>query len=148
MTSYVLDAGVAAKWFLPAATEPYSREALELLHRYSQGRVNFAVPDLFFAEFANVLWKAERDGRCDRAVADAAIQRIVSSGFPSFPCSGLLEPAIHVARAYVRTVYDSLYVALAIQTKTQLVTADEKLANSLAGRLPVIWLGALHSTTQ
>lgn len=53
MTSYVLDAGVAAKWFLPAATEPLSREALQLLQRYAKGRVNFVVPDLFFAEFAN-----------------------------------------------------------------------------------------------
>ena len=29
-----------------------------------------------------------------------------------------------------------------------MATADEKLANSQAGRLPVIWLGALHSSTQ
>jgi len=146
--SYVLDAGVAAKWFLPPTTEPLSSEALALLQRYTKGQFNFVVPDLFFAEFANVLWKAERYGRCDRAVADAAIQRIVSSGFPSSPSSALIEPAMPIARAYGRTVYDSLYVALAIQTKTQLITADERLVNSSAGRLPVIWLGAVHSSTQ
>lgn len=148
MKSYVLDAGVAAKWFLPPATEPLSSEALALLQRYTKGQFNFVVPDLFFAEFANVLWKAERYGRCASAVADAAIQRIVSSGFPSFPSSTLIEPAMPIARTYGRTVYDALYVALAIETKTQMITADEKLANSLAGRLPVIWLGAIHSSTQ
>ncbi len=148
MRSYVLDASVAAKWFLPAATEPLSSEATALLQRHTKGQFNFVVPDLFFAEVANVLWKAERYGRCDRAVADAAVQRIVSSGFPSFPSSALIEPAMSIGRAYGRAVYDSLYVALAIQTKTQLITADEKLANSLAGRLPVIWLGAIHSSTQ
>jgi predicted nucleic acid-binding protein len=35
------------------------------------------------------------------------------------------------------------YVALAIQSKAQLITADERLANSLAAHLPVKWLGAL-----
>jgi predicted nucleic acid-binding protein len=40
-------------------------------------------------------------------------------------------------------VYDSLYVALAVQAKTELITADERLANSLAAHLPVKWLGIL-----
>lgn len=146
MTSYVLDAGVAAKWFLPSDTEPLSNEALGLLQRYRKGQVDFAVPDLFFAEFANVLWKAERHGRCTLAAADAAIERIVHAGFRSFPSSVLIAPAIQIARAYVRTVYDSIYIALAIQIKAQVITADEKLVNSLAGRLPVIWLP--YSTTQ
>jgi predicted nucleic acid-binding protein len=143
VNSYVLDASVAAKWFLPAASEPLSAEAAELLLQYAKGQANFLVPDLFFAELANVLWKAERRGRCDAAVTDAAIAKIVSSGFPTFPSATLIEPAVQIARAYARTVYDCLYVVLAIQTRTQCVTADEKLANSLAGRMPVIWLGAL-----
>jgi predicted nucleic acid-binding protein len=141
VTPYVLDASVAAKWFLPAASEPLSSEAMTLLQRYARGEANFLVPDLFFAEFANVLWKAERAGRCDRVIADAAIAKIVSSGFLAFPSANLIEPAIQIARAYGRTVYDCLYVSLAIETKTQAITADEKLASSLAGRLPVVWLG-------
>jgi predicted nucleic acid-binding protein len=32
---------------------------------------------------------------------------------------------------------------LAIQSKTELITADERLANALAAHLPVKWLGAL-----
>ncbi len=148
MTSYVLDAGVAVKWFLPASVEPFSGEALSLLKQYTKGNLNFFVPDLFFAEFANVLWKAERYGRCEKIVADAAIEQIVKSGFLSFPTSTLVEQALEIARVYARTVYDSIYVALAIRTKTQAITADERLANSLAGRVPVVWLGALHSTMQ
>lgn len=143
MNSYVLDASVAAKWFLPAASEPLSAEATGLLQRYAKGEANFLVSDLFFAELGNILCKAERYGRSDRTVADAAIAKIVSSGFPSFPSKSLIESAGRIARDHARTVNDCLYVALAIQTRTQCITADEKLARSLAGRLPVIWLGAL-----
>jgi predicted nucleic acid-binding protein len=40
-------------------------------------------------------------------------------------------------------VYDSIYVALAVEMDGHLVTTDEKLVNALSGRLPVIWLGAI-----
>ncbi len=141
MTSYVLDASVAAKWFL-RLREPFAQEALELLRRYARGEADFLVPDLFFAEFANILWKAQQHGRCDAELANKAIREIIGQGFRTFQCSELIEPAIQIARAYRRTVYDCIYVALAVATKSEMVTADERLANSLAG-LPVVWLGML-----
>jgi predicted nucleic acid-binding protein len=49
---------------------------------------------------------------------------------------------MQIARAYGRAVYDCVYVALAVETSTHLVTADEKLANSLPG-MPVTWLGLI-----
>jgi len=36
-----------------------------------------------------------------------------------------------------RSVYDSIYVVLAVEAEAQWVTADEKLANALAGHFPV-----------
>jgi predicted nucleic acid-binding protein len=140
LTSYVLDASVAAKWFL-AADEPLSTEALQLLRAYTSGATAFLVPDLFFSEFANVLWKAEQRGRCNALTADAALKEIIQRNIPTFPAAGLIQPALQLARAYRRAVYDCVYVALAVQTNTRLVTADERLVNSLAGQLPVTWLG-------
>jgi predicted nucleic acid-binding protein len=54
----------------------------------------------------------------------------------------LLVEALSIATTFDCTVYDSLYVALAVSTRSEMVTADEKLANALAARLPVKWLGA------
>ena len=64
MTQFVIDASVAAKWFLPPAGEPLADEALRLLAGYADGRFRFVVPDLFWAECGNILWKAVRQGRC------------------------------------------------------------------------------------
>jgi predicted nucleic acid-binding protein len=142
LTSYVLDAGVAAKWFLPAAGEPLSAEALRLLRFYAKGQVGLLVPDLFFPEFSNIFWKAERRGRCTAATADSAVSEILRGGFPTFPTSPLIQPAVRIARAFNRSVYDCIYVALAVETITHLVTADEKLANAVPG-MPVTWLGLI-----
>ena len=57
------------------------------------------------------------------------------------PSVTLVQDALQLARTFDRTAYDCIYIALAIQTNTQLITADEKLANAVAGRLPVTWLG-------
>jgi len=48
MTLFVIDASVAAKWFLPPSGEPLAEEALRLLAGYAEGRLRFAVPDLFW----------------------------------------------------------------------------------------------------
>ena len=48
------------------------------------------------------------------------------------PSHGLVRSALNAATQYGRSVYDSLYVALAIQESCQVVTADEHLANALA----------------
>jgi predicted nucleic acid-binding protein len=57
--------------------------------------------------------------------------------FPTVPSLVLLDLAFDIASGFDRTVYDSLYLALALQFRVQLVTADEKLANAVAAQLPV-----------
>lgn len=143
MKTCVIDASVAAKWVLPAAGETLTQEALALLKHYAAGQLRFLVPDLFWAEFANVLWKAVRLGRLPAASAETALQALRDRKFPTFSSHALLEEAFAIATAFDRTVYDALYVALAVTSKSRLVTADERLANALAAHLPVKWLGAL-----
>ncbi len=47
---------------------------------------------------------------------------------------------------YDRTIYDSLYVALAVKTNSKMITADKRLIDALAGsplEKYVMWLGEL-----
>jgi predicted nucleic acid-binding protein len=139
----VVDASVAAKWFLPEDREALVSEALALLDEYDREEVRFVVPDLFYVETASAIWKAVRVGRVSRAFGDQALVLLTQRKFPTVPSLKLLDSAFQIATAFERTVYDSLYVALAVQAKAQLITADERLANYLAARFPVKWLGAV-----
>lgn len=50
MNRFVLDASVALKWVIPPANETLSAESLQLLQEYVNGKVDFLVPDIFWAE--------------------------------------------------------------------------------------------------
>jgi len=101
------------------------------------------VPDVFWAECGNILWKAVRQGRWSRSAAEKAILALKNRSFPTTSSHDLLEEAFSIAATFDRTVYDSLYAALAVRLKADMVTADERLANALAAHLPVKWLGAV-----
>lgn len=139
----VLDASVAIKWAMPSAQEPFTDQSLQLLRRYVDGEVDFIVPDVFWAEVGNVLWKGTRQSRWRQDEAEAVAADLQDRGFTTVPSLVLLPEALKIAFAHDRAVYDCLYVALAVQWKSELVTADERLANALAARFPVKWLGAL-----
>jgi predicted nucleic acid-binding protein len=145
---FVLDASVAAKWYLAKSGETLVDRAKELLERYTKQEIQLIVPDLFWVEMANVFWKAVRVGRFPKTSAETSIDSLVQLDFPTVPSENLFSSAFQIATAYDRTVYDSMYVALAVQSEAQLITADERLVNSLAARFPVKWLGAVWNFTE
>ena len=143
MKTFVLDASVAVKWAAPLDRERLTDESLHLLRRYIGGEIDFMVPDVFWAEVGNVLWKGTRQRRWRRDQAEVFAADLKVRDFATVPSLPLLSEALGIAFSYDRAVYDCLYVALAVQAKTDLITADERLANALAAHLPVKWLGAL-----
>ena len=142
MRSLVIDASVAAKWILPAGGEPLKPEALRLLDDYGAGDVELIVPDIFWAECGSIVWKAVKRQRLPQLNAEQALELMMRREIPTVPSKTLLTDATHIAFDFGCSVYDSLYVALASKSKIQLITADERLANALAARFPVKWLGA------
>ena len=140
MSLYVVDSSVATKWFVP---EALSEQAIDLLRLENE----FAAPDLLLPEFGNVLWKKARLRELTRQEATATVRALESVPLAIFPSGPLLESAFEIALATGRTVYDSLYLALALALDCPLVTADERFANALRGtRLAanVLWIGDLE----
>lgn len=142
MTQWVVDASVAIKWCLPVHAETLGTEARELLLSYQRREVQFLVPDLFWPELANALWKAAWKQRIDADFAEKSYAKIAGLGIPTISSLEFVPKALQLAIRHGRTVYDSLYVALALGAQADLITADERLANALAARFPVKWLGA------
>lgn len=143
MRACVLDASVAAKWLLPAKQEPYAAHAQALLKQHTQGDLQLLVPDLFWPEIGNILWKAARIGRISPSIARESVTLLNEVAFRTLPSQPLLNNAVSLALTFERTVYDCVYIALAIDAGITFVTADERLANAVKSRLPVSFLGQL-----
>jgi len=142
VTPTIVDASVAIKWCLPPGQEALVPHANQLLASYRSGVEEFIVPDLFWMEVANALWKAVRKQKIDSVRAEKALRLVDDLGISTIPSHDLVPRAQQLAVAHDRTVYDCIYVALAVRAKGILITADERLANALAARFPVKWLGA------
>jgi predicted nucleic acid-binding protein len=141
--AFVVDSSVVAKWLPPLNNEPLASEARGLLADWTRGKIELSVPDLLLIEVANVLWKATRAGWCKAVEARASLKILISYGLTVAASATLLETALRIGIEYERTVCDSIYVALAVESERELITADEKLANALAAYFPVKWIGAM-----
>ncbi|HVQ37139.1 MAG TPA: type II toxin-antitoxin system VapC family toxin [Pyrinomonadaceae bacterium] len=136
---FVIDASVAMKWYL---AEIYQTEAILVL---DSDEILFA-PDLLLSEVGNIIWKKVRLKELSNKEGLALITSFsrVSERVQIIPSSSLLEPAFEIATAYDRTVYDAMYMSLAVAHSCRLLTADRRLFNSLvqtrlAGNLR--WIG-------
>lgn len=126
MSRLVIDASVAAKWFLP---EKDSDKAIRLL----DGRHQLLALDLIYAEYGNILWKHHIRDSLAPVEAINAIERFLRVPLQLHPSQVLLPRALSLAIQTRRTVYDCLYLALAMDADTVMVTADQRLVNALAG---------------
>jgi len=138
LSLYVVDANVVAKWFVP---EPLSDEAVRRLDDEHE----LASPDLLWPEVGNVVWKKSRAGQITPREASRIVAALDICPLTSFPSRLVLGGALEIAFGTGRSVYDSVYLALAVALECPLATADERLANALVGsRLArhVAWIGA------
>jgi predicted nucleic acid-binding protein len=144
LRSYVVDASVGAKWCLPSFGEEFVYEAASLLEGFKLKQVRLIVPDLFWTEVANALWKAVRKNKLSLADASTSFSLLQATAIPTLPSTTFLPQALTIAGIHARTVYDCLYVALAVESSMEVITADERMANALAAYYPVRWLGGLQ----
>lgn len=125
MTTAVIDSSVAVKWFIP---EALSDEAARLL----DGSWDLLAPGLLFPECGNTLWKKVAREEITAAEARVVLRALGQVPLAIVASSELVEAALEIAVAHQRSVYDSLYVALAVSRECALVTADDRLVNALA----------------
>jgi predicted nucleic acid-binding protein len=127
----VVDASVGIKLFL---VEPLSERADVLFdHLTDTLPARFYVPDLFFIECANVLWKYVRRFGYPPEAARQDVADLVRLPVRPVSTAVLAESALSLAITWEIAAYDATYVALADRLSLPLVTADEALVRKLTG---------------
>ncbi len=134
----ILDASVAAKWFLKG--EKYESEGFNLRRDYEAGKVELHAPSLILYEVCNTIWKRKDIARETASkLAEAASNYLSGIAVSLGPQS--YRRAVFNARTWDVTVYDSSYASMSEELKRPLITADDDLRKRLStASVPIIFL--------
>lgn len=137
MKRCVVDASVVAAAFFQ---EEHAKAAQALL----AADRDLLAPDLLYAEFANVVWKRHRRGEIDDDEAAQLVADVLRLPLQITAAGELAGSALELALRTGRTVYDCLYLALAVKTRSRMICADLRLVNALADsplEKHITWIG-------
>jgi predicted nucleic acid-binding protein len=136
----IVDPSVAVKWLV---NESDTDRAEALLDLCRVGKCVPLAPDILAVEVSSVLWRRVRQGSLQTRQAEllfAAFNRIRPV---LVPLLDLCDRALRLALMYQHSVYDCLYLALALERQCDLITADEKFYRAFSHLFPEIKL--LHN---
>lgn len=126
MSAYVVDASIGVKWFIPEVHSEAARRlrvAGTMLH----------APELFLLELNSVLCKLVRRGELTSREARALHREVSSLPVRLHADEPLLLTAFGLALQLHHSLYDCMYLALAVALGVQLVTSDRQLMETLSG---------------
>jgi len=140
----VIDASVAAKWFLKDAAEQDVDLAEHILAAFEAGYTELHAPRIFTYEVANLLAKAcgtrgpvTRRPRKLKAEAlrDLEVLFALPIGLPEPTCAEA-QSALEGAVTWSKTLYDMAYLWLAEELDCQWCTVDDKVLVSSPALFP------------
>lgn len=136
----VVDASLAVKWVLE---EPYTQEAISLLHEWADQQIQIIAPSLLAFEAANAIYKRVSRSQLSLEIARQRLITLLAFGMTFHQPTGIHTRALELAHQFGRpTPYDSHYLALAEREGGECWTADERLWNTVKSELSwVHWVG-------
>ena len=131
----VIDSSVAFKWVVPEVDS----DKAELIRDDVRNAIHeILAPDIFPAELAHALTRAERQGRILVGTAELFWADVMTTPPRLESTSPLAIRAIEISSQFRIGVYDCLYVALAEREGCEFVTADDRLVRNLQPHFPFI----------
>lgn len=132
----VVDASVAAMWFLP---ERHSQNAALLLAR----EYDLVAPDIIRMEVGSALLKAMKRNEITPEDAVEALQGLSAAALRIFPAADHVDRAFQIAERHGGSLYDAIYISLARSMDAPVVTNDGQLAMvAKAARVRAMMIGA------
>lgn len=126
----VVDTSVALKFYLP---EEDHEEAVRLLEAEEVGAAELLAPGTILAEGFNAIAWQQKRGLLDAEDAGEAWEKLLHAPIYTYATEDLIERAAAIANETGAIVYDALFLALAEDARTLVVTADGKLLKTLEG---------------
>lgn len=126
MAIYVVDTSVLIQRFI---RELYTAEAGVLLARMVQGD-SLYVPEFCLSECVNVFWKKVRFQGLPPTEAEQFINELLALPLQIVSVKNLLPRAFEIGLAHQLAIYDSLYIALALNLNCPLITVDDRQLNA------------------
>ncbi len=130
LPSLVLDTSVAVKWYLP---EDLHDEAIKLLRRAEVGDVDLLAPGTVQPEFFNALWWQHRREGLPFDSVRSLWEQFALDPVVLYAPEDLMPRAAEIALQTRVIIYDALFLALAENSQTVVVTADGRLLKALEG---------------
>ncbi|WP_315788806.1 type II toxin-antitoxin system VapC family toxin [Fischerella sp. JS2] len=125
----VVDTSVCIKHLIP---DPLSPKVDQLLAHIGNPPNEFFVPDLFYIECANTLWKYVRAGLYPTAKVSTDLATLKALPLRVVSTADLMADAVSIALSYRISAYDACYVALSQQVNATLLTLDQRPVRALA----------------
>jgi predicted nucleic acid-binding protein len=139
-SGYVIDASVGIKLFIAEPLSDKTHALFALLA--TDPPALFYVPDLFYVECVNILWKAVNRLGLPAEDAQIFVEQLGKLTLTSVPTELLISDALALSLRHSVTAYGACYVVLAAQLGRPLITADEKLVRAFSKTgYDVRWLG-------
>ena len=130
--SFVLDASVAVAWLLGDQDDPRAQAALDRLATEVA-----LVPQVWHVEVRSALLQAERRRRLDSDEVDDCLRRVRELPVRTDAAPDV-EAAFALARAHRLSLYDALYLELALRSDASLATLDHALSAAAVAEVLVL----------
>jgi predicted nucleic acid-binding protein len=140
-SEYVVDTSVALKWFVETEDADV-RQARQLREAFLRGQCILRAPEFLLLELANALTTGRRS-RPNKVLEALEAIRQLEVELETLR-SSTLERAVAIASSCDVRVYDSYFLALAVDTGSILVTADETFLRKASAHPSLVLLRQLR----
>ena len=125
MKSFVVDTSALLRLFVPDG--PLPAEVEQAMEAAGQATAVVLAPELLLVEAGQVLHKKHLAGYLRKEECDEILASILELPIEIVSHREILFDAVQAARRHQITVYDALFLALAVNRSSTLLTADVEL---------------------
>jgi len=130
MRRVVLDTSAIIRLYIPDGPVPAGLP--KDVEDAARGDVALLVPEIALAEIGQVLARREAAGILTASECDEILDAILDLPLDVIGHRGLLRSALEIARKRNLTVYDGLFLALALDRRADLTSVDKRLSSAFA----------------